>query len=93
VIRKWDGAGVGQLNALIAALDQLIAASPDKQPMFLGIVGRVVEQLKMGLFEHLEQHRAAIMGRSINIGLSIIAVKFAALLGLDIDAIVKLIKP
>jgi hypothetical protein len=84
---------VGQLNALITALDQLIAAAPEQQPMFLGGVGKVVEQLKIGTFEYLEPHRAAIMGRAFNFGLSIIALKFAALFGLDIDTIVKLFKP
>jgi hypothetical protein len=81
----------GKLNELIGALDRLIAA-PGEEPMFLGFTGEIVEQLKLGTLEYLQEHRAELAGYSFKFGLSLAAVKLAAVFGVDAETVLKWFK-
>jgi hypothetical protein len=74
------------LNRLAEALDQALGAAPDQQQVFLGTAGKIAEQLKIGLLEFVEGHRATIAGYAIKIGLVGAGFNLLCTMGLGAEA-------
>jgi hypothetical protein len=80
-----------KLGEIAEAIDTALSAPPDKQQMFFGTAGQLVEQLKIGLIEYVEKHRTEIAGYSFKGVFAITALKVLALAGFDAETVIKLI--
>jgi hypothetical protein len=80
-----------ELDRLAEALDRAIG-SVDQQGIFLGEAKKIADQLKTGLHEYLEQHRADIVGYSIKISLISAAAWFLHACGFDLASIISVLK-
>jgi hypothetical protein len=75
----------GGLSALADALDKatLNASDGKPEPVFLGIAGQVVQQLRLGLMEWLEANRTVVIDVPVRIGLFGLGVAFLHSIGAD----------
>jgi hypothetical protein len=80
------------LDGLVGALDHVVGSSADQQPIFLGEAKWIADQLKTGVHEYLEKHRADIAGLDIKLGLVSAAGGFLYLCGFDLASIVSILK-